>query len=89
MLMPRFNHQAAVAVAQEQASELRLRSMKLALAYLVSVINRDKVNMGRQRLQMRRRCLEQFIDDPYCADSPFRIGFEKDRRRLLEAGMPT
>jgi hypothetical protein len=40
----------------------------------------------QQQLEIRERELEQFIEDPYPADSLFRIGFERDRRAILEAG---
>ena len=83
-----FNHIAAVAVATEKAAELRLRARMLGLAKLTTVANRGEMTKKQQHLQVRQRGLEQFIDDPYPKNSLFHIGFERDRRAVLEAGMP-
>jgi hypothetical protein len=83
-----FNHLAAVAAAKEMAAELRLRARMLGLARLTAVENRGEMIKKQQQLQIRQRGLEQFIDDPYPKNSLFHIGFERDRRAVLEAGMP-
>ena len=88
MSIEHFNHRAAIAAAQDKASELHTRAMRLMFAHFIAIVNRSRVAMAQQRLEIRRRGLEQFIDDPYRADSLPRIGFEKDRRSVLEAGMP-
>jgi len=83
-----FNHLAAVAAAKEKAAELRVRARMLGLAKLTAVANRGEMTKKQQQLQIRQRGLEQFIDDPYPKNSLFHIGFERDRRAVLEAGMP-
>lgn len=83
-----FNHLAAVAAAKEKAAELRSRARMLALAKLTAIANRGEMTRKQQQLQIRQRGLEQFIDDPYPKNSLFHIGFERDRRAVLEAGMP-
>lgn len=83
-----FNHLAAVAAAKEKAAELRSRARMLGLAKLTAVENRGEMTKKQQQLQMRRRGLEQFIDDPYPKHSLSHIWFERDRRVVLEAGMP-
>jgi len=82
-----FNHLAAVATAKEKAAELRARARMLGLAKLTAVANRGEMTQKQQQLQIRQRGLEQFIDDPYPKNSLFHIGFERDRRTILEAGM--
>jgi hypothetical protein len=82
-----FNHSAAVAAAKEKAAELRGRARMLGLAKLTAVANRGAMTQKQQQLQIRQRGLEQFIDDPYPANSLFHIGVERDRRAILEAGM--
>ena len=81
-----FNHLAAVAAAKVKAAELRTRKRMLVLAKLTAFANRGEMAKKRQQLETRRRGLEQFIDDPYPVDSLFHIGFERDRRAILEAG---
>lgn len=83
-----FNHLAAVAAATEKAAELRSRARMLALAKLTAVANRGEMTKKLQQLQIRQRGLERFIEDPYPKNSLFHIGFERDRRAVLEAGMP-
>jgi hypothetical protein len=83
-----FNHLAAVAVATEKAAELRSRARMRGLAKLTTIANRGEMTKKQQQLQVRQRGLEQFIDDPYPKNSLFHIGFERDRRAVLEAGMP-
>lgn len=83
-----FNHLAAVAAATEKAAELRSRARMLGLAKLTGVADRGELTKKQQQLQIRQRGLEQFIDDPYPKASLFHIGFERDRRAVLEAGMP-
>jgi hypothetical protein len=82
-----FNHPAAVAVAKAKAAELRVRARLLGLAKLTAVANRAEMTRTLLLLQIRRRGLKQFIDDPYPTCSLFRIEFERDRRAILEAGM--
>ena len=82
-----FNHRAAVAVAKEKAAALRVRASMLWLAKLTAVANRGAMTKQQQQLHIRQRGLEQFIDDPYPTNSLFHIGFERDRRAILEAGM--
>jgi hypothetical protein len=81
-----FNHLAAVAAAKVKAAELRARKRMLVLAKLTVVANRGEMAKRQQQLETRRHGLEQFIDDPYPADSLFRILFDRDRRAILEAG---
>ena len=83
-----FNHLAAVAAAKEKTAELHVRARMLVLAKLTAVANRGEMTEKQQRLEIRQRGLEQFIDDPYPKNSLFHIGFERDRRAVLEAGMP-
>ena len=82
----RFNHLAAVAAAVAKAAELRARARMLSLAKLTGLAHRGEVARSQQQLAIRERGLQQFIEDPYPADSLFRIGFERDRRTILEAG---
>ena len=82
-----FNHLAAVAAAKEKAAELRVRARRLGLTKLTAVEDRGEITKKQQQLQIRQRGLEQFIDDPYPKNSLFHIGFERDRRAVLEAGM--
>jgi hypothetical protein len=81
-----FNHLAAVAAAEDKAAELRVRGRMLSLAKLAAVAHRGEVARRQQQLAIREHGLRQFIEDPYPADSLFRIGFERDRRTILEAG---
>jgi len=81
-----FNHLAAVAAARERTAELRARERMLGLAKLTAVANRGEMTRKQQQLQVRQRGLKQFMDDPYRANSLFHIGFERDRRAMLEAG---
>ena len=81
-----FNHLAAVAAAREKAAELRARKRLLVLAKLTAVAHRGEVTRRQQMLAIRERGLAQFIEDPYPADSLCHIGFERDRRAILEAG---
>jgi hypothetical protein len=81
-----FNHLAATAAAKEKAAELRARARMVVLAKLTAVANRDEMTKKQRQLEARRRGLEQFIQDPYRADSLFHIAFERDRRSILEAG---
>ena len=82
----RFNHLAAVAAAKERAAQLRARSRMLGLLKLMAVANRDEMRKKQLQLQTRQRGLEQFIHDPYPANSLCQIGFERDCRAILEAG---
>jgi hypothetical protein len=84
-----FNHLAAVAAAKEKAAELRARARTLGLAKLTAVENRGEMTKKQQQLKIRQRGLQQFIDDPYPKNSLIHIGFERDRRAVLEAGMPS
>ena len=81
-----FNHLAAIVAAKEKAAELRARARMLVLARITAVANRSEMTRRQQQLAIRARGLEQFIEDPYPADSLFHIGFERDRRAILEAG---
>ena len=83
-----FDHLAAVTAAKGKAAELRPRERMLALAKLIDVANRAEMTQKQQHLQIRQRGLEQFIEDPYPSHSLFYIRFERDRRAILEAGMP-
>ena len=83
-----FNHLAAVAAAMEKVAELRSRARILGLARLTAVANRVEMTRKQQQLEIRQRGLEQFIDDPYPKNSLFHIGFDRDRRAVLEAGIP-
>lgn len=83
-----FNHLAAIAAAKEKATELHTRERMLVLAKFAAVANRDELTKKLLLLQIRQRGLERFIDDPYPSTSLLHIGFERDRRAVLEAGMP-
>ena len=89
MWTQQFNHRAAVAAAQNKASELRARATILMFAHLIAVVNRGQVAVAQRQLKTRRRGLLQFILDPYRADSLVRIASDSDRRTVLEAGTPS
>ncbi len=83
-----FNHRAAVAAAKAKAAELHSRARMLRLATLMTVENRGEMTEKLQQLQIRKRELEHFIQNPYPKNSLLHIGFERDRRAVLAGGMP-